>query len=87
MVMSATQKVNGEAEEHIKLSVQGISCGGCVRHVTHAIGAVPGARVEEVTVGSARVAIDPARTSQEAVVAAIREAGFGVGELTTPGQS
>ena len=74
---------NVKNEERIKLSVQGMSCAGCVRHVTHALSTLPGTRVEEVKVGSAVVAIDPSRTSREAVVAAVREAGYEVGEATS----
>ncbi len=43
----------------VRLSIEGMSCGGCVRHVTQALGAIPGARVEEVKVGEATVSIDP----------------------------
>ena len=69
--------------EKLKLNVQGMSCNGCVRHVIQALAAVPGTRVEEVKVGSATVAIDPAKTPREAVVAAIREAGYEVRDVTT----
>lgn len=71
------------AMETLKLSVQGMSCGGCVRHVTQALQAVPGTRVEEVKVGSATVAIDTQRTSREALVEAVRNAGYEVGEVVT----
>ena len=66
--------------ETINLAVQGMSCGGCVRHVTQAVQSVPGVRVEEVKVGSARVTIDPDKTSRSAVVEAIRAAGYEVAE-------
>lgn len=68
--------------ETLKLSVQGMSCGGCVRHVTQALQAVPGARVEEVKVGSATVTIDPRQTSREALAEAVKDAGYEVAEVT-----
>ena len=66
--------------EKVKLNVQGMSCGGCVRHVTQALAAVPGTRVEEVKVGSATVEIDPRTASKEALLAAVRKAGFEASE-------
>ena len=77
--------VGGEdrAMERVRLSVSGMSCGGCVRHVTEAIAAVRGARVEDVTIGSATVSIDPNETSRAAVVKAVEAAGYEVkAELT-----
>ena len=69
--------------ETITLKIEGMSCGGCVRHVTKALSAVPAVDVQEVKVGSATVQFDPDKTSQEAVVEAVRVAGFGVGEVVT----
>lgn len=66
--------------EQVKLNVRGMSCGGCVRHVTQALAGVPGTRVEEVKVGSATVEIDPQKASKEALFAAVRKAGFEASE-------
>ena len=60
----------------VELSIEGMSCGGCVRHVTQALGRVPGVRVEEVKVGSATVAVDPRSASPQALVEAVNAAGF-----------
>ena len=60
----------------VNLSIEGMSCGGSVRHMTQALGAVPGARVEEAKVGSATVAIDPQRTSAQALLEAVNAAGY-----------
>lgn len=60
----------------VKLTIEGMSCGGCVRHVTQALGAIPGARVQDVKVGSATVAIDPQATSPQALVEAVNAAGY-----------
>jgi copper chaperone CopZ len=64
------------AEKTIRLQIEGMHCEGCVRRVTQALGAVAGVRVESVNVGSAAVAIDPARVSAEQVAAAVNGIGF-----------
>jgi copper chaperone len=51
-------------------------CGGCVRRVTGVLTAVPGVAVKDVTVGSATISIDPARTTPEAALAALKAAGY-----------
>ena len=60
--------------------IEGMSCGGCVRHVSRALEAVPGTRVEEVKVGAAKVAIDPEKTTRSALAQAVRDAGYEVVE-------
>ena len=73
--------------ETVNLSIEGMSCGGCVRHVTHALNAVPGVRVEDVKVGSARVTIiDPERTSAETLVTAVQAAGYAAKSSAAAGQ-
>ena len=66
--------------ETITLSVQGMTCGGCVASVTRVLKAVPG--VTDVSVnlqpGAARVSFDPSRTGAGALRAAIEEAGYDV---------
>jgi len=37
-----------------KLRIDGMHCGSCVRRVSQALAAVPGAAVNEVRVGAAR---------------------------------
>ena len=69
--------------ETIHLVVKGMSCGGCVRHVSQALASVPGARVEQVKVGSATVTFDPAKASATALVKAIEEAGYEASEVAT----
>lgn len=60
----------------ITMAIDGMSCDGCARAVARAIGAVPGARVEAVAVGSATVRYDPLRTSAAAIAQAIHAAGY-----------
>jgi copper chaperone CopZ len=64
--------------EHVTLTIDGMSCDACVRHVTNALQAVPGVRVQRVAVGSATVAYDPAKASPAALAEAVREAGYTV---------
>ena len=45
--------------ETYELSIDGISCGHCVARVTRALAGVRGVKVEQVSVGSARISIDP----------------------------
>jgi copper chaperone CopZ len=64
------------AEKTIRLQIEGMRCEGCVRRVTQALGAVAGIRVKSVNVGSAAVAIDPARVTPEQVTASVNGIGF-----------
>ena len=56
--------------------VTGMSCGGCVRHVTDALRQVAGVEIRDVSVGSAQVSFDPAETTAQTVADAIRAAGY-----------
>ncbi|MBO9540777.1 cation transporter [bacterium] len=57
------------------LKVSGMTCNNCVKHVTHALEAVPGvtAATVELESGVARIEGD---ASLEALVAAVREEGY-----------
>ena len=59
----------------VTLEISGMSCGHCVAAVKSALNAVPGVAVQDVTVGSARVKLEP-QTSPDTVVEAVREAGY-----------
>lgn len=61
---------------HFTMTISGMSCGGCVGAVRAALGAVPGTRVDSVTVGSATVSYDPSHTSPAAIAQALRNAGY-----------
>ena len=60
----------------LKLSVSGITCGGCAMAIERAIGAaLPGTRVEvDVMKGTVQLAAEPAARTQAA--AAVEDAGF-----------
>ena len=62
--------------ETVNLSIKGMHCGGCAAKVSTALKALPGTRVEEVTVGSARVSFDPQKTSADAMILAVDTLGF-----------
>ena len=66
------------------LAIAGMSCGGCVAKVRTALGAIPGARVDAVAVGSATVSYDATRTTPATIAEAIHDAGF---ELVPAGAS
>ncbi len=62
--------------QRISIPIAGMSCGGCVSNVRNALARLPGVQVEQVKVGSAIVAYDPAVTSPDAIRAAIAGAGY-----------
>lgn len=64
--------------ERLQLAIDGMSCGHCVTSVRRALGTVDGVEVENVEIGSARVAYDPARTRADAIAEAVRDEGYAV---------
>jgi copper chaperone len=62
----------------IRLTIEGMHCGSCVRRVTTALTNVVGVRADEVVVGSATVEYDNQRVHPEVIVKAIENIGFGV---------
>jgi copper chaperone len=62
--------------ERMTLAIEGMSCGHCVKAVTRALERVQGVDVQEVRIGSARVAYDPARTSADAIIDAVNDEGY-----------
>jgi copper chaperone len=63
-----------------RLTISGMSCGNCVRHVRDELMKVPGLRVEHAEVGLVEIEYDPATVSLEKVRSAIVEAGYQVQE-------
>jgi copper chaperone CopZ len=63
-------------------AVDGMTCGNCVRHVTEELSALPGVtdvRVDLVAGGSSPVVVtSDAPLTDEAVAAAVDEAGYAV---------
>ena len=69
--------VHPEGMESLRtLQIDGMSCDNCVRHVTRALTGIEGVRVDNVTIGAARVAYDPAQVTDQQVLAAVAEAGY-----------
>jgi copper chaperone len=64
------------AQECLKLAIEGMHCGGCVRRVTGALQGVRGVEVGLVEVGSAEMSFDPVRTSVEEIAGAVDRIGF-----------
>lgn len=60
----------------LKLSIEGMHCGACVRRVTHALQAVSGVEVGSVEIGTATVAFDPSEATSEQISGAVNAIGF-----------
>ena len=58
----------------MRLAIDGMHCGACVRRVEKALARVEGAQVEKVEIGAADVGIDSTR--EQAVLDAIQKAGY-----------
>ncbi len=61
---------------NVKVEIEGMHCGACVRRVTNALAEVTGMRVDSVEVGSAKVSFDPAVIAPEQIAAAVERIGF-----------
>src|SRR6478736_1436887 len=72
----------------ITLDVQGMTVAPCQSHVQRALQGTPGVEAATVDLMTARAAVsyDPARTTPEALLEAVRGTGYGA-ELPAPGRS
>ncbi len=64
--------------ERLAMTIDGMSCGHCVAHVSKALEELDGVEVETVVVGSATVAYDPAATSPVQIADAVADTGYEV---------
>jgi copper chaperone len=64
--------------ERVSLSIEGMTCGHCVRGVEQALRSLPGVRLEQLAIGSAVVSYDPAAVKPEQISEAISEEGYEV---------
>jgi copper chaperone len=64
--------------ERITMKIEGMTCGHCVASINNALKSIDGVQVDNVRVGSAAVAYDPARTSSEAIAQTIADEGYAV---------
>lgn len=62
----------------LKLSIEGMHCGGCVTRLTNTLKKLDGVEVKQAEVGSAEVAFDEQRVSKEDIAAAVEKIGFQV---------
>jgi copper chaperone len=64
--------------ETIRLSIEGMTCAGCVNSVTRVLTALPGVAECDVSLTKARakVTYDPAQTGVEAMKQAIERTGY-----------
>jgi copper chaperone len=60
----------------LKLAIDGMHCHACVTRVTKALASLQSVQPVTVLVGSAELSYDPAVTSEESILAAVRKAGF-----------
>ncbi len=69
------------AERTVRLSISGMSCAGCVSSVEEALRAVPGVREASVNLAE-RTAVVTGSAPAEALIEAVRGAGYDAAELT-----
>lgn len=62
----------------LTVSISGMSCGHCVAAVKSALQQVDGVQIQDVQVGRAVVAFDPAKTTPEKISDAIADEGYRV---------
>ena len=60
----------------LSLTIEGMTCEHCVRAVKNRLAVTDGVQVEEVKVGAARLAFDPAKTNVDAIEEAIADEGY-----------
>jgi copper chaperone len=68
----------------LTLSIRGMSCGHCVKHVEKALADLDGVTTREVRIGEATVEFDAAKQTADAIAAAVTEAGY---DATPAGQA
>lgn len=70
--------------EHLEIT--GMTCGGCISNVTHALKAIPGVGDVKVSLspGEATVQYDERLTSPDRLKSAVKDAGYGVDGTNAP---
>ena len=58
------------------LKIDGMTCGHCVASVRKALQSLDGVEVEQVAIGTATVAYDPARATPDAIAQAVTDSGY-----------
>ena len=62
--------------ESVTLTIEGMSCEHCVRAVRGRLEKTDGVKVEDVQIGSAKLAYDPAKTNVDEIEEAIADEGY-----------
>jgi copper chaperone CopZ len=60
----------------LTLTIEGMTCEHCVRAVRNRLAKTDGVQVEDVQVGSAKLAYDPGKTNLDAIEDAIADEGY-----------
>ena len=63
-------------QRNLRLSIDGMHCGGCVRRVATALQAVKGVELGHIEVGSAEMAFHPEQATAEEIAAVVNRIGF-----------
>ena len=67
-----------------ELMIEGMMCQNCVKHVTHALDVIPGAADVQVSLENKKATVNvPESVTDEALKAAVTEAGYKVTGITT----
>jgi copper chaperone CopZ len=64
------------AVKNIIVNIGGMSCDGCVRSVRNALSRLPGVTLVDVAIGSAKLTLDNAVSSEDDIARALHRAGF-----------
>lgn len=65
-------------KQRVRLDIEGMSCGHCVKTVRSALEQVEGVDVLEVEIGSAIIVLDTDSADLQAVTTAVDDTGFQV---------
>jgi copper chaperone len=63
-------------EAVLKIAIEGMHCGGCVRRVTAALSRLEGVEIRAVDVGEAEVGYDAASVEPQEILDAVSGIGF-----------
>ena len=75
---------NGGTTMKKELIIEGMMCQNCVKHVTHALEGIPGAADVQVSLEDKKATVNvPESVTDEALKAAVTEAGYEVTGITT----
>lgn len=62
--------------EQTNLTIEGMTCHHCVHAVQNRLSKMPGVKVNEVKIGSAKIERDPAVATMAAIAEAIADEGY-----------